>query len=106
MKKLIFLFSLFLLTSCSSVLRYTALGDDHSCSALPYIYGGIALDMAPFAEGMPKRNELHGDVNFIMKINGVVDFPFSLIGDTILLPVAIPMHYKYPKSVECDAKNS
>ena len=90
---ILLVFSL-LLTGCSSVMRYAFDDDPRSCDMPPYVYGGVALDWF-FLSGPGESSE--GDsTDLFMRICGLLDLPFSFVGDTLLLPVAIPMQVSKP----------
>lgn len=88
------LFVCLLLSGCSSVLRYAFDDDPRSCDMPPYIYGGVALDWL-FLTGLGETSERDSGGAYI-RIFGLVDLPFSIVGDTLLLPVAIPMQVSTP----------
>lgn len=55
------------------------------------VYGGTALNIAAISDGD-------------LLIYGIVDFPFSLVGDTLLLPFSIPM--ELDRKEYCDNKKT
>ena len=90
-----------MLNNCAHVLRsyFVALGVCAivvGCGTVgnaiwrgPLVYGGIRLD-AGFVRDASEPGR---------KIFGVVDFPFSLVGDTVFLPITVP--YTLIKKKRC-----
>lgn len=78
------------LSGCSSTLRYAFDDSPNPCSKTGYIYGGTRID------GMLIGNSFTGpDRSAALGAFGLVDLPFSLVMDTLLLPLAIPLESHY-----------
>jgi len=75
--KFIFLWFLFSLTGCASLINT-------SCDA--DIYGGVKGDIG-FISQPDADKSADGKKDKALAVLGIIDFPFSLIADTILLPV-------------------
>ncbi len=56
--------------------------------ALPRIYSGTIFDFSCFL--LPEMHDTHGIRGFCL-----VDVPFSIIGDTVILPLTIYEQIKY-----------
>lgn len=79
---LIFLLSV---SGCATVMRHAFDDNPDSCDMPPYVYGGTALDWH-FVTG-PGQGKGYEKGDLVMRAFGLINLPFSLLGDTILLPV-------------------
>jgi len=71
-------------------MRYAFDDDPTSCDMPPYIYGGTTLNVMALGEGEA----------WIITY-GLIDLPFSLVADTLLLPVSIPMQINNSVKSDC-----
>ncbi len=87
MRVLMFLVAVPLLQGCATSASYMLrdVEDKQECLSgkhLPYVYSGTIVNIRCLAEG-----------GFFF----VLDIPFSLVADTVLLPVSIPMEVDYQR---------
>ncbi len=78
-------------TGCSTLFRFAFDDDPSSCEMPPYVYGGTFIN----------GSFIIGYLGPEMIPFGVVDLPFSLVGDTLLLPVSIPLQVNKVIETNC-----
>jgi uncharacterized protein YceK len=104
MKSIFILTIVLLISGCATTMRYTASGAKPACKQPPYVYGGTYIDWYMITRGVDDSGP--DDTLVTEKIIGVVDLPLSVIADSVLLPVSIPMEMNRKNKCEhCEDLN-
>lgn len=91
---------------CSTLLFHSGIGSEGEapCKFPFYVYGGVSLNITLFKDAISPIGG--GEISGSGIVYSAVDFPFSVIADTILLPLSIPRDMIECKGSATDAISS
>ncbi|WP_192954696.1 YceK/YidQ family lipoprotein [Gallaecimonas mangrovi] len=81
-------------------MRYAFNDDPNPCTQVPYLYGGVRIDVEMFKASVAKDSSVSTTAGTF----SLIDLPFSALLDTLLLPVAVPMQLKADDKCEQQQK--
>ncbi len=91
LSRIVFIFLIIFFSGCGTFIRHSGLDVFASCNALgSYIYGGTYTDVKIIQSGFT-----YGKPTDV--VLGIVDIPFSMVADTMMLPIAIPKEIERKK---------
>ena len=89
MVRILFLVVLVSVTGCGTITCLDVAQNDPKCQP---IYGGVRTDINCILTGSEEWEKLKvGESKYLVKPFCVIDLPFSLVADTLLLPRAISL---------------